>query len=172
MIHTRPQSTDYAPWMENYVKLVPEGSVSELLVSEHNELMDLLGKFSEDQGGYRYAPGKWSVKEVIGHIADTERIMSYRLLRIARGDQTTLPGFDQDVFIEGASFDEMSLEDLLHEVDVVRQATISLIKGIKEDAWARKGKVSDYEASAHGLLYVVIGHAIHHRNILKERYIG
>ena len=120
---------------------------------------------------YRYAPGKWSIAETFGHISDTERVMSYRLLRIARGDRTPLPPFEQDDFVRSARFDERTLESLAAEYEAVRRSTLSLLLSLPEEAFARSGIVSGKENTAAAIAYVIAGHELHHVNIIQERYL-
>ncbi|WP_240762732.1 DinB family protein [Paenibacillus thalictri] len=134
------------------------------------QLARFLGQLPQERSLYRYAPGKWSLKEVLGHITDNERIMSYRLLRIARGDRTPLAGYDQDVLMSGAAFDLNPLSDVLEDYTAVRRATLSLLKGLPAEAWSRKGVVGGNESTALAWAYILAGHEIHHMNIISERY--
>ncbi|MFE5322626.1 DinB family protein [Paenibacillus sp. NPDC056579] len=166
----RPEQHEYAPYYGTYIQLVPEGNLIQLLDDQLDAALALLSGLSEEEAAYRYAPGKWSIKEVIGHITDTERIMAYRLLRIARGDTTELPGFDQDIYISGASFDQCSLPFLLEDLTVVRRATLTLVKGLSEEAWRRQGVASSSPFTARALACVISGHELHHLKVLQERY--
>lgn len=165
----RPEKEEYAQYYEAYVSKVPDGDYAAFLQSQLEEITALFAKFDDEKGLYRYAPGKWSLKEVLGHITDTERVMSYRMLRIARGDTTQLPGFDQDVFIANTSFDEMPIADLLQDFQAVRQSTFTLLKTITDSAWTRLGNASTYDITARALAYVIAGHAQHHLAVVQER---
>lgn len=167
----RPSSEEYSPYLAGYISQVPEGDYATFLRSQLDVVVTLVSQISDEQGVSRYAPGKWSLKEVLGHMTDTERIMSYRMLRIARGDTTNLPGFDQDLFITNTSFDELSIEDLLNDFQAVRQATLSLLKTISESAWSRKGNASNHVISARALAYVIAGHANHHLGVIQDKYV-
>lgn len=169
---TRPLEGEYADHFKPYIQLVPEGDVLAYLEKQVDEVIALLGAITEEQGAYRYAEGKWSLKEVLGHVSDTERIMSYRLLRIARGDKTPLPGFDENDFISVANFDQYTVNELLQDFAAVRIATLSLVRKLDEEAWARVGTFSGNPGSARALAYIVAGHATHHLNIIKERYLN
>lgn len=125
----RPAYDEYNEYFERYVKLVPEGNIREILTQSLKRTTDVFSTITEDQANYQYAPGKWKLKEVLGHITDNERIMSYRLLRIARGDKTPLSGYDQDDLMSGASFDTCPMSDILEDYTVVRQATFTLLRG-------------------------------------------
>jgi hypothetical protein len=167
----RPATDEFSPFYGGYIGLVPDGDEGEKLQEQLEEIKAFVQGITEDQGNYRYAAGKWSIKEVIGHITDNERIMSYRLLRIARGDRTSLPGYNQDEFMAGAPFDRLSLGELLDDFIAVRKATCSLIRSLAEETWDNRGFANDLEISARALIYVIIGHPIHHLNVIKERYL-
>lgn len=167
----RPLTGEFPDHFEGYINEVPEGSVLALLQAQIEEAQASFGSLTEEQGSFRYAEGKWSLKEVLGHISDTERVMSYRLLRIARGDTTPLPGFEEELFVSHANFDNRTVQDLLDEFAVVRTSTISLVKHLTDEAWLRVGSYSGDNGSARGLVYIIAGHALHHFKIINERYI-
>jgi uncharacterized damage-inducible protein DinB len=166
-----PATYEYADYYQTYVKLVPEGDIFQILNEQMKETVTMLSALSEPQSEFRYAPGKWSIKEVIGHITDTERIMSYRLLSIARGETASLPGYDENQYVEEANFDSQSLKDLLDHFACVRQSTIHLIKSLSGVALSRKGTANNNEVTARALITIIAGHELHHRNIIKERYL-
>ncbi|GIO12382.1 hypothetical protein J19TS2_19370 [Cohnella xylanilytica] len=168
----RPGTDEYGSFFGNYVSLTPEGDLIEILRKQGEDTLELLGSFTEEQGAYRYAPGKWSLKEAFGHIVDNERIMSYRLLRIARGDTTPLPGYDQDILVPGAGFDSLPIRQLAEDYAAVRQATLTLLRGLSEEAWLRKGTASNTTISARALACVICGHELHHLRIIRERYLN
>src|ERR1700739_1796909 len=171
MTQNRPQKGDYALYYENYIALVPSGDFLEILQQQHRDLTRLLSPLTDQQAEFRYAPGKWSIKEVLGHINDAERIFSYRLLRIARGDQTPLAGFEQDGYIEAGNFSARTLDDLLREFSAVREATVALIRSLDDAAWVRRGVASPQEVAVNAIAFVIAGHEPHHRIILEERYL-
>jgi uncharacterized damage-inducible protein DinB len=171
MIQKRPQKGDYALFYEKYVALVPSGDFLEILQEQHREFTRLLRPLTEPQAEFRYATGKWSVKEVVGHVSDAERIFSYRLLRIARGDQTPLARFEENSYVQQANFSARKLADLLQEFSAVREATVSLIRSLDDAAWQRRGVASEKEVSALALAFIIAGHERHHRMILEERYM-
>src|SRR5215470_2699287 len=140
---TRPQSDEYAPYYEKYVSLIASDDIIGVLESQRVQMAQLLGARSDREGNCRYAPDKWSVKEVIGHICDAERIFAYRLLRIGRGDKTPLPGFEQDDYIPTGAFNTRTLADLAAEFAAVRAATIALVQSLPREAWTRRGTASD-----------------------------
>ncbi|MBO9596605.1 MAG: DinB family protein [Cohnella sp.] len=166
----RPTSGEYFDYFQKYVDLVPEGDIRQVLEQSLKTTTELFGSFSEDQGNYRYAPGKWSLKEVLGHVTDNERVMSYRTLRIARGDKTPLAGYDENAFISNSSFNELPLAAIVEDYVAVRRATLTLITGISDEAWTRIGIVNGKESSARAWVYILAGHELHHLNIIKERY--
>ncbi|UKS30770.1 DinB family protein [Paenibacillus sp. HWE-109] len=167
----RPNHEEYSPYFEGYISQVPEGDYQAFLQSQLDEIVAIYAQMTDEQALLRYAPGKWSLKELLGHITDTERVMSYRMLRIARGDTTNLPGFDQDVFIANAAFDDIAVADLLRDFQAVRQATFTLLTTIQEAAWPRLGVSNSSAMSARALAYIVAGHAQHHLNVIQARYI-
>lgn len=165
-----PEPGEYAGYFAKYVQKVGEGDIVEILARQARETEHWLVQLSEEQASFRYAEGKWSVKEVLGHIIDTERVMSYRALRVARGDAADLPGFDQDVFAGNAPHDERPLAELLDEYTLVRGATLALLRPLGEAAWKRAGVVSGHTLSARALAYIIAGHELAHAEILRERY--
>ncbi|WP_374722809.1 DinB family protein [Peribacillus tepidiphilus] len=168
----RPEIGEFAPYYLSYVNLVPEGDILHILDEQIKLTIHLLQNISETQGQFRYAPDKWSIKEVIGHMADTERVMGYRLLCIARGDTVSLPGFNENAYVHNASFDQQSMQDLLQNLNAVRQSTLHLIKSLNQEAWLRRGIANNYEVTVLALATIMAGHELHHRQIIKERYMG
>lgn len=170
MAPKRPHDDEFAPFYAGYVARVPEGDVLALLSEQGDETQRRLGGLSTDQALYRYAPGKWSVKEVLGHLADAERIFAYRALRIARGDETPLPGFDENLYVPAGNFDQRDLAHLLAELATVRAATLSLLRTLDDAAWRRRGLCNNHPVSVRALAFIVAGHELHHVNVLAERY--
>lgn len=166
---TRPQPDEYSQYYEKYVSLIGD-DVLGALEAQRVQLAQLLAGRSERDGNFRYAPDKWSVKEVIGHVSDAERIFSYRLLRIARGDATPLAGFEQDNYIATGAFGERTLADMAAELAAVRIATLALVQSLPTEAWTRVGTASNNPVSARALAYVIAGHELHHKKILEEKY--
>lgn len=166
----RPGADEFAPFYAGYIHRVPDGDVLALLAEQGEETQRRLGQLTPEQALYRYAPGKWSVKEVLGHMCDTERIFAYRALRIARGDETPLPGFDENLYVPAGKFDSRELAHLLAELATVRAATLSLLRTFDEAAWMRRGLCNNHPVSARALAYITVGHERHHLAILAERY--
>jgi DinB superfamily len=167
----RPQASEYASYYEGYVSKVPDGDVVGTLGKQLNETLALIKSIPEARGEFRYAEGKWSIKELIGHVIDSERVFTYRALRFGRGDVTPLSGFEQDDFIRGADFNKRTLSDLADEYEHVRRATISLFASLEESAWDRRGPANDDEVSVRGLAFITAGHERHHLEILKAKYL-
>ena len=168
----RPGSDEYVPYYQKYVALVPDGDLVAALGAQIGETLSLLRSIPEERASYRYAPGKWSVKEVVGHMSDVERIMTYRAVRIARGDATPLPGFDENAYVLAANFEARPLAWLAHEFREVRRATVALLETLDPDAAARRGSANNNEISARALAYIIAGHERHHVGLLRERYLG
>lgn len=168
----RPQPAEYAAYYEKYIVLVPGPDAVAALESQRMLMLQLLGARSEREGNFRYAPDKWTVKEVVGHINDTERIFAYRALRIARGDKTPIEGFEQDDYVKNGGFNDRSLAELTDEFDQVRSATLALYQGFTTEAWSRRGVANKNEATVRALAFIIAGHELHHRRILEEKYLA
>jgi hypothetical protein len=166
----RPESDEVPAHYVGYVSKVPEHDPVAVLATQIDATAALLGGLSDADALKRYAPGKWSVKEIVGHLADTERIMAYRALRIARGDETPLPGFDENAYVPPAKFDARALADLVGDLRTVRAATVALFRTFDADAWRRRGTASGKPISVRALGYMIPGHERHHVEILKTRY--
>lgn len=168
---SRPEPDEFAPFYASYIAGVPliEDAAMQL-TTQSNGLVRQLAALSDDQAEYRYAEGKWSIKELLGHMTDAERIFAYRLLRIGRGDETPMPGFDENLYVPAGMFGRRAMADILEEWIAVRTATSALVRGLPPDAWVRRGIANGYTVSARAILYVILGHANHHRGILEDRY--
>ena len=168
---SRPEAGEFLPYYERYISLVPAGDVLSTLASQMSETQDLLRGLPASSSTYRYAPEKWSVNEVIGHVIDSERIFAGRALRFARNDATPMPGFEQDDYVRNSKFDAVPLAELASELDTVRRATVFLFKHLEEPAWLRRGVANNAEVSVRALAYIIAGHELHHREILRARYL-
>ncbi|MFY0759957.1 DinB family protein [Metabacillus dongyingensis] len=171
-MNKRPEQNEYAKYYAGYISMIPEGDIEQLLKQQVKDTLHLLNDLSEAEGEFRYAQGKWSIKEVIGHVVDTERIMAYRLLSIARGDAVQLPGYDENAYVAQANFNQEKMEDLLQNLFVVREGTLLLLKSLKEKDWLRWGTANELDITVRAIAYIIAGHELHHRKILKERYLG
>jgi len=167
---SRPAPEEYAPFYETYISKIKGNDIVGILDAQRLQMAQLFAARSERDGNFRYAPDKWTVKEVLGHVSDTERIFAYRALRIARGDQTPLSGFEQDDYVRSGNFSERTLEDLAEEFELVRAANIAFFKSLSKEAWQRRGVANKNEVSVRALAFIVAGHELHHRLILEERY--
>lgn len=175
MINTtinRPEATEYATYYGRYISLVPPGDIIKTLEDQLHTTFELLRGIPETKADSRYAPEKWSIKEVVGHVIDTERIFAYRALRFARGDQTPLPGFEQDDYVRHGSFDACKLSDLASEFGFVRQGNLCLFRHLDSEAWQRRGEASNAPISVRALAYIIAGHELHHLGILNTRYLS
>jgi len=168
----RPQPGEYAPHYEKYVSLIQSHDVLATLEDQRRQTLLLLSGRTEADGDLRYAPGKWSLKEVLGHINDTERVMSYRALRISRGDATPMEGFEQDDYVRNGPFARRPLSDLIEDFIAVRRATVSLLRTLDEAAWTRRGIANKNDVTVRALAYIIAGHEVHHRRMLEERYLS
>lgn len=167
----RPAEDEYSPFYAGYIARVPDGDLCATLAAQLGDTRVLIHALPEARGAHRYAPGKWSIKEVLGHVIDAERIMSYRALRIARGDTTPLPGYEQDDYVPTGGFDRRTLEDLSDELAAVRQATLLLLHHLDPTALARRGTADGKAVSARAIMYIIAGHERHHIAILNAKYL-
>jgi DinB superfamily len=167
----RPEPGEYASFYDGYISLVPGNDVLAALDEQRRQMLLLLSGRTEADGEIRYAPDKWSLKEVLGHVNDGERILSYRALRIARGDATPIEGYGQDDYVRNAPFGQRPLSDLIEDYIAVRRATVSLFRNLDEAAWARRGVANKNEVTVRALAYIIAGHELHHRRIVEEKYL-
>ena len=167
----QPQTTEYNPYYGKYLSLVPEGDVISTLSRQLEDTLAFLRGLSEEQADSRYAPDKWSIKEVVGHLLDSERIFGHRALRFARNDQTALPGYEQDDYVRAGNFGKRKLSDLADEFEHVRRANLFLFRSLDEEAWLRRGSANDSEVSVRALAYILAGHETHHMQIIREKYL-
>lgn len=166
----RPDPSEYASYYRGYVAAAPDGDLGKFLGVQASQVAQCLERVPAGIEGFRYAPGKWSVREVVGHMSDTERVFSYRLLAFARGDAAELPGMDQEVYIAGSRFDERSLASVAAEFAAVRAATIALVESLRPEDADRVGIASGYPVSVRALAWIIAGHAQHHLDVLRDRY--
>ncbi|MED4796078.1 DinB family protein [Priestia megaterium] len=169
-MNQRPSEEEYAGDVGEYIRLVPDGNIIDILLAQEKQMTELLASLTESHGAYRYAEGKWTLKEVVGHIADGERVMTYRLLRFARGDQTPLSGFDQELFMP--PFGSWTTAQLAKDYRAVRQSTITLLRGLPAEAWSRKGIANNASITVRALAYDIAGHEIHHMGVIRNRYLS
>jgi hypothetical protein len=168
----RPADDEFLPYYAHYISLVGEGNVISLLESQIKETSALLRKIPDSRGTFRYAPGKWSINEIVGHLIDGERMFSNRALRFARADRTPVPGFEQDDYVAAAKFDDYPLSELAAEFATVREGSVHLYRHMTEEATARRGTANGAEVSVRALAYITAGHELHHRGVIERLYLG
>jgi hypothetical protein len=168
----KPEAGEYAAYYEKYVSIVSGDDIAGVLEAQLVQTMQLFAGRSERDGNFRYAADKWTVKEVLGHVNDAERIFTYRALRIGRGDQTPLTGFEQDDYVRSARSNERPLANLVEEFADIRSASLALFRSFGKDEWMRRGTASKNEVSVRALAFITAGHELHHRRILEERYFS
>jgi hypothetical protein len=166
----RPEPGEYAPYYDRYISLISGSDILGTLDAQRRQMVLLLSGRNESDGDFRYAPDKWNAKEVLGHVCDTERIFAYRALRIARGDQTPMAGFEQDDYVKHGPFAGAPMAEMVEDYIAVRRATLTLLRNLEEAAWVRRGVANKNEVSVRALGYIIAGHEVHHRRILEEKY--
>jgi hypothetical protein len=168
----RPDESEFPPYAKPYVECVEGEDVFAALSRQLSQFHAIFTPLDLSVAAtYRYAPGKWSINEVVGHITDTERIFAYRLLRIARNDATPLPAFEQNDYVAAGDFNRRTLADLLSEFESVRHSSMRLVRGLPGEAWMRRGTASGFSVTARGVAFLVAGHESYHSRILRERYL-
>ena len=169
---TKPENAEYDAYYGGYISLADENDLLGSLSAQPAELAQMLDGLSDERGSYAYQEDKWTIKEVVGHLIDGERMFAYRILRISRGDTTPIEGFEQDGYIENAHSNGRQMADLLEEFRLLREANLFLLKNLKEEDWVRMGTASGLPISVRALAYIMSGHITHHVNILKTRYLA
>lgn len=167
----RPAVGEYLPYYDRYIERVPQGDVVAILAEQLGDTLALLRSIPAERSLHRYAPGKWSMRDLVQHMADTERVMAYRALTIARGDATPLPGFGEDDWARVAGADRRDWRDLIAELEAVRSATLAFLRGLDDDATSRRGSANGAAVTVRALAFIIAGHERHHVSILRERYL-
>lgn len=168
---TPPEPGEFAPFYAGYIARIGGEDVAAVLRNQPEQLRELVGGLDKVQAATRYAADKWSIREVIGHLSDTERVMAYRALRFSRGDATPLPAFDENAYVQGAHFDQQPLPRLLDDFAAARAASLSMIEGMVPEYFGRRGAANGVEMSVRAIVYVLAGHPRHHMALLEERYL-
>ena len=168
----RPQPQEYDPYYERYISLVANDDILSTMAAQPAELRELLANIPEERGTFAYDDGKWTIKELLGHLIDGERIFAYRVFRIARGDKTPIEGFEQDGYIENARANERTFADLLDEFELLRVSGVLFFNNLNDADFLRTGTANNCEVSVRALVYIMAGHIRHHVNILKDRYLA
>jgi hypothetical protein len=172
LVIAKPQPDEYARYYGKYINLVSGEDILSTLDQQRRDTMKLLCGRDETEGDFSYAPGKWSTKEVLGHVCDAERVFAYRALRISRGDATPMQGFEQDDYVHNGPFARIPLSEIIEDYIAVRRATITLFRNLDEAAWSRRGVANKNEVTVRALAYTIAGHELHHRAILQEKYFA
>jgi hypothetical protein len=167
----RPEPSEYDPHFEPYLSLVPESEVLSAMAAQVRETEELLRSVDEARGGHRYAAGKWSIREIAGHLSDAERVFGYRSFSIARGEKESLPGFDENPYIAASGYDRWTMSDLIESFTALRTSNLLLFRMLDEDAWSNVGTANGHAVTPRALAYGMVGHERHHSNILRERYL-
>ena len=167
----RPRPGDYSTYYETYIKLIEGEDILKILNDQSKRTQDILNSFSEHRGNYRYAEGKWTVKEIVGHLLDTERVFAYRALCIARGEKKSLPGFDQDDYVKEGNFNRRELFDLNYEFRLLRESNLLLFRTFTPDMLKLKGFANESSVTVLAILFMIAGHEKHHMNVLREKYM-
>lgn len=165
-----PRSDEYASFYASYVARVPEDDIVAAMTKQGEELTALLGSIDETRAAHRYAEGKWSIREMTGHLADAEAVFGYRALAISRGDRASLPGFDEDTYVRSANFDRWKMADLVEALAAYRRANLVLFRNLEELSWGRTGTANGSPVTVRALAWIIVGHARHHLAVLHERY--
>jgi len=167
----RPLQHEYPKYFNRYISLVPEGDILSILDQQQQQTLKNISRFSEEVGVYRYEPDKWSIKEVYGHIIDTERVFAYRALCFARDHATHLPSMDQDIFADAANYHSRTLIEIADEFRIVREGTLALLSSFNQDLLMKIGSASDYKMSVRSIPFILAGHEFHHGRVIEERYV-
>ena len=167
----RPETHEFDPYYNAYISLIEGDDVLPIVETQSAELRALFSRMPEEKGTFAYADGKWTIKEVLSHLIDGERIFAYRILRISRGDETPIEGFEQDGYIENSNANNRSFSELLDEFDLQRRSNMLLVNNLSAEAAKRRGTASEKSISVRALVYIMAGHVRHHVRILKERYL-
>ncbi len=167
----KPDSNEYAPYYKQYVDLIDSDNILEVLKNQLQEVENFFNSIDEEKSNYRYAEKKWSIKEVLGHLVDSERIFSCRILRMSRSDPNQLVTFDENLFIEESNYSSLKLKDILNEFILLRKSTILMLQGMKEEMFLKTGIINGQNISVRAIAYIIAGHVLHHINVIKERYL-
>ncbi|KAA3610380.1 MAG: DinB family protein [Calditrichaeota bacterium] len=168
----RPASTEYAKYYQGYIDLVPNGDILQILEKQNDQFCEFLAQVDEEKANYRYAEGKWSIKQVIAHLIDVELVFMYRALRISRKDSTPIPGFEQDDYIKNSDQSHLTLSELVEQFYHMRKASIALLRSFSPDMWQNIGTANGFPASVRAIAHVMIGHVIHHMKVIHSKYLS
>ncbi len=167
----RPGANEHAPYYASYIAEAPDGDLVDHLERRGRDFAALLRGLPETKGDHRYAPGKWTIKDLVQHLCDAERVFAYRILRFSRNDGTALPGWDENIYAANAAADQRKLGDLADEFEAVRRSTVALLRPLSDDQMARSGMANNNPVTARAIAWIIAGHAVHHESVLRERYL-
>lgn len=167
----RPDRSEYADYYHGYIARVPDGDIVETLEAQRRDAGSFLLSVPEGRGGYRYAEGKWTLKDVIGHVVDAERVFGFRALAFARRDPAAIPGMEQDDYVAAGRFAARSLESLREEFDGLRRSHVALFGSFDDGTWSRRGTASGVDFTVRAVAWILAGHAFHHLAVIRERYL-
>ena len=167
----RPAESEYAPYYKKYVSLISKGNILQVMEKQNEQFCEFLAQFDEERANYRYAKGKWSIKEVIAHLIDVELVFLYRALRFSRNDKASLHGFEQDEFIANGDFSKLTLSELVEQFYHMRKATIPMFSAFTDEMWSRKGTASNNSFTVRAIAYIMAGHVIHHMRVIHQKYM-
>jgi hypothetical protein len=167
----RPKGDEHIPYYSTYIDRVPDGDIVETLKTSTPDVLAFLRAIPESRFDYRYAPDKWSIRQIVGHLSDGERVFQYRAWRFSRGDTIAVPGFDENLYVANGPFEHVSMSDLIDEFESLRRASIRLFNNMDEQAMARRGVANDAEISVRAIAFIIEGHVSHHMQVLRDRYL-
>lgn len=170
-MNNKPNSSEYAAYYERYVSLVPNGPILEILEKQNTQFCEFMAQVNEEKADFRYEKGKWSVKEVISHIIDVETTFFYRAFAISRNEQTNLPGFDHDAYVNKTDLSHISLSELIEQFFTIRKAALTLFSGFTQSMWAYEGQANTSPVSTRAVAWIMAGHVIHHMKIIHKHYL-
>jgi hypothetical protein len=171
-LSVRPKLDEHIPYYSTYIDRVPDGDIVDTLTRQTPETIAFLRAIPDAKADYRYAPEKWSIKEIIGHLADGERVFQYRAFRFSRADDTPVPGFDENLYVANAPFSRLRMSDLIDDLEHLRQSTIHMFASMDEEAFTRRGVANEAGVSVRAIAYIMAGHETHHIQVMKERYLN
>ena len=168
---TRPYLSDFPNFYQGYVNTIESDNILQTLQSQQDKTVSFFENLTEEQGNFAYADGKWTIKEVLGHLVDTERVFVFRALSFARGEEQSLPGFDENTYVPAGRFSDRKLESLIEEYRSVRQSTITFFQNLRDEDWSKTGIANNGNFTVNSIAFIIAGHNEHHINILSERYV-
>jgi hypothetical protein len=167
----RPKADEHVPYYSLYIDRVPDGDIVDMLEKQTPEMLSFLKAIPESRVDYRYAPGKWSIRQIVGHLGDGERVFQYRAFRFSRADETPVPGFEENLYVDNAPFEHVAYSDLIDELENLRNATLHMFKGMNAEMMSRRGVANEHGISVRAIAWIMVGHVSHHMQVLREKYL-